>query len=164
MWCLTLKVIWQRIKKMKHDWKLRLILFCPMDKDKNFPSYWMVYWKISWFEHNFLQNFHMVPKVYALSRSYLDCLEYFRFFPFYAKSVLWELYGVYVLFCYISRLENIILHKSCLASLSQWCKNIPRICLPWPGFEPGLSRPQREVLTTIRSRLSLLGCRHWRNR
>ena len=25
--------------------------------------------------------------------------------------------------------------------------------LPWPGFEPGLSRPQREVLTTIRSRL-----------
>ena len=24
--------------------------------------------------------------------------------------------------------------------------------LPWPGFEPGLSRPQREVLTTIRSR------------
>ena len=28
-------------------------------------------------------------------------------------------------------------------------------CLPWPGFEPGLSRPQREVLTTIRSRLWL---------
>ena len=26
--------------------------------------------------------------------------------------------------------------------------------LPWPGFESGLSRPQREVLTTIRSRLS----------
>ena len=26
------------------------------------------------------------------------------------------------------------------------------IALPWPGFEPGLSRPQREVLTTIRSR------------
>ena len=26
--------------------------------------------------------------------------------------------------------------------------------LPWPGFEPGLSRPQREVLTTIRSRPS----------
>ena len=24
--------------------------------------------------------------------------------------------------------------------------------MPWPGFEPGLSRPQREVLTTIRSR------------
>ena len=24
--------------------------------------------------------------------------------------------------------------------------------LPWPGFEPGLSRPQRELLTTIRSR------------
>ena len=28
--------------------------------------------------------------------------------------------------------------------------------LPWPGFEPGLSRPQREVLTTIRSRLTWL--------
>ena len=26
------------------------------------------------------------------------------------------------------------------------------LSLPWPGFEPGLSRPQREVLTTIRSR------------
>ena len=29
----------------------------------------------------------------------------------------------------------------------------PQRTLPWPGFEPGLSRPQREVLTTIRSRL-----------
>ena len=27
-----------------------------------------------------------------------------------------------------------------------------RAGMPWPGFEPGLSRPQREVLTTIRSR------------
>ena len=26
--------------------------------------------------------------------------------------------------------------------------------VPWPGFEPGLLRPQRNVLTTIRSRLS----------
>ena len=25
--------------------------------------------------------------------------------------------------------------------------------VPWPGFEPGLLRPQRKVLTTIRSRL-----------
>ena len=24
--------------------------------------------------------------------------------------------------------------------------------VPWPGFEPGLLRPQRNVLTTIRSR------------
>ena len=29
-----------------------------------------------------------------------------------------------------------------------------QLSLPWPGFEPGLSRPQREVLTTIRSRPS----------
>ena len=28
------------------------------------------------------------------------------------------------------------------------------IALPWPGFEPGFSRPQREVLTTILSRLN----------
>ena len=26
--------------------------------------------------------------------------------------------------------------------------------MPWPGFEPGLLRPQRKVLTTIRSRLN----------
>ena len=31
--------------------------------------------------------------------------------------------------------------------------------LPWPGFEPGLLRPQRNVLTTIRSRrCALLVC------
>ena len=32
------------------------------------------------------------------------------------------------------------------------CAMTETIALPWPGFEPGLSRPQREVLTTIRSR------------
>ena len=31
--------------------------------------------------------------------------------------------------------------------------------LPWPGFEPGLLQPQRNVLTTIRSRRYMLtGC------
>ena len=34
------------------------------------------------------------------------------------------------------------------------CHDRETTALPWPGFEPGLSRPQREVLTTIRSRLS----------
>ena len=34
---------------------------------------------MSWFVHTFLQNFHMAPKVYALSRSYLDFLGYFNF-------------------------------------------------------------------------------------
>ena len=29
--------------------------------------------------------------------------------------------------------------------------------MPRPGFEPGLLRPQRNVLTTIRSRLSMVG-------
>ena len=45
-----------------------------------FSAPWMVFWKMSWFVHNFLQNFHVVPKVYSLSRSYLDCLWYLRFF------------------------------------------------------------------------------------
>ena len=33
----------------------------------------------------------------------------------------------------------------------------PKRNVPWPGFEPGLLRPQRNVLTTIRSRLSEVG-------
>ena len=33
--------------------------------------------------------------------------------------------------------------------------------LPWPGYEPGLSRPQREVLITIRSRLNRLTCEYY---
>ena len=36
------------------------------------------------------------------------------------------------------------------------CKHAA-IYMPWPGFEPGLLRPQRNVLTTIRSRLSEVG-------
>ena len=32
--------------------------------------------------------------------------------------------------------------------------------MPWPGFEPGLLRPQRRVLTTRRSRQLTLGCPH----
>ena len=31
-------------------------------------------------------------------------------------------------------------------------QDLAMVVMPWPGFEPGLSRPQREVLTTIRSR------------
>ena len=34
---------------------------------------------------------------------------------------------------------------------AQWNKML--LYLPWPGFEPGLLRPQRRVLTTRRSRL-----------
>jgi len=45
-----------------------------------FSAPWMVFWQMSWFVHNFLQNFHVVPKVYASSRSYLDCLGYLRRF------------------------------------------------------------------------------------
>ena len=33
-----------------------------------------------------------------------------------------------------------------------------KMSLPWPGFEPGLLRPQRRVLTTRRSRLETLAC------
>ena len=32
-------------------------------------------------------------------------------------------------------------------------KSLFKMSLPWPGFEPGLLRPQRRVLTTRRSRL-----------
>ena len=36
---------------------------------------------------------------------------------------------------------------------------LSKMLLPWPGFEPGLLRPQRNVLTTIRSRRYMLnGC------
>ena len=38
-----------------------------------------------------------------------------------------------------------------LVFVKGWRKNC--YCMPWPGFEPGLLRPQRRVLTTIRSRL-----------
>ena len=47
---------------------------------------------MSWFVHDVLLNFHIVPKVYALSCSYLDCLEYFRFFPILCPNcALWAL-------------------------------------------------------------------------
>ena len=36
--------------------------------------------------------------------------------------------------------------------------------LPWPGFEPGLLRPQRRVLTTRRSRLSERKGTHFKSR
>jgi len=51
------------------------------------------YLKMFWFVHNFLQNFLMVdlPKVYDLSRSYLNCLEYFCFPHLYANTVRWWL-------------------------------------------------------------------------
>ena len=39
-----------------------------------------------------------------------------------------------------SNWEFVILHENLICHL------------PWPGFEPGLLRPQRNVLTTIRSR------------
>ena len=64
-------------EKMLENWDKSF--FCPMDKKMFSPNIQMVYWKMSWFVQNFLQNFYKVPKVYALSRSYLDCLGYFTF-------------------------------------------------------------------------------------
>ena len=59
--------------------KLGEFFFCPLDKKMISPHIeW--YWKMSWFVHNFLQNIRMVPKIYALSSSYLDCLRYLRLF------------------------------------------------------------------------------------
>ena len=43
-----------------------------------------------------------------------------------------------------------LLSHSC-HNLQNWREKIA--VLPWPGFEPGLLRPQRRVLTTRRSRL-----------
>ena len=36
-----------------------------------------------------------------------------------------------------------------------------KMSLPWPGFEPGLLRPQRRVLTTRRSRLDIENSAKW---
>jgi len=44
---------------MKNAWKLRWILFLSHGQENDFPSTWIVYWKMSWFVHNFLQNKHM---------------------------------------------------------------------------------------------------------
>ena len=45
--------------------------------------------------------------------------------------------------------SNVCLGKKKETSLPQQCETLPR-----PGFEPGLLRPQRRVLTTRRSRLT----------
>ena len=36
--------------------------------------------------------------------------------------------------------------------------------MPGPGFEPGLLRPQRSVLTTRRSRLTILPTAGWKQK
>ena len=52
-------------------------------------------------------------------------------------------------------------NKSCLWNGNEikcsWNVHKKTSPLPWPGFEPGLLRPQRRVLTTRRSRQSSLG-------
>ena len=60
-------------------------------------------------------------------------------------------------FCFLSGESWVCLYLSLVLLLPKtgWlCHDRETTALPWPGFEPGLSRPQREVLTTIRSRLS----------
>ena len=51
--------------------------------------------------------------------------------------IVW--YGAKHKKCYFKILKNVFLKK---------------LSMPWPGFEPGLLRPQRRVLTTRRSRLA----------
>jgi len=47
---------------------------------------------MSWSVHYFLQNHHMVPKVYALLRINLDLFRIFNIdFHLYAQTVLWGL-------------------------------------------------------------------------
>jgi len=63
-------------KKKKNAWTLREILFLSHGQENDFLLYWMVYW----FFAQFVSKQAMVPKVYALSRSYLELFGYFRFF------------------------------------------------------------------------------------
>jgi len=51
-----------------------------MEQEHDFPSYWMMFWQLSWFVHNCLKNFHIVPKVYTWFHSYLDFWGYFKLF------------------------------------------------------------------------------------
>jgi len=63
--------------------------FLSPGQENDFPSYWIVYGKMYWFMHIFLQNLRMVPKVYALSRSYLDFFRILWLFSiYYAQTVL----------------------------------------------------------------------------
>ena len=55
------------------------------------------------------------------------------------------------LFCTALPLESYISPRFSIAFSDENCTS-----LPWPGFEPGLLRPQRNVLTTIRLRPSRL--------
>ena len=62
---------------------------------------------------------------------------------------LQKLLLVCLLLIYHSMTMKYSLTKKCAARYHEGL-----LTLPWPGFEPGLSRPQREVLTTIRSWLT----------
>ena len=74
------KYYYNILKNMQNGWTLRQILFyCPKDKKMISPYIKWCIWKMSLFVLNFLQNWQMVPKDYALSHVYLDFSEYFIF-------------------------------------------------------------------------------------
>jgi hypothetical protein len=83
-------------------------------------------------------NNAIIKKIYFLSK---PCTDFFMF-------------GITLITITLVQLNLIHLSLfSALFLLFGVQKEMGKNSMPWPGFEPGLSRPQREVLTTIRSRL-----------
>jgi len=76
--------------KMHENWGQSF--FCPTYKKMISPYIEWCIGKYPGVCTIFLKKQHMVPKVYALSRCYLECWGYFRFvFHFYDQPVLWGL-------------------------------------------------------------------------
>ena len=72
------------------------------------------------------------------------------FFNAYSKFYKINMFTYVVMF--FNSIINIIYNKNNVSLAVVVRDTQLNFFLPWPGFEPGLSRPQREVLTTIRSR------------
>jgi len=77
VWLKIILTTYLKIWNIHYNWGNSF--FCPMNKKMISTHTELLCWKMSSFV---LQNVHMAPKVYVLSRSYFDCLGYFRFVPF----------------------------------------------------------------------------------
>ena len=127
-WYLTItKIMTTYLKRMKNAYKTGQIIFMSHGQEHDIPSHWKVYWKMSWFEHNFLQNWHRVhvPKAYALSRSYL----YFGILRFvYYITKLWS--AGFNISCSITK--NTILNECIYLDLLIWT-----YCISTSRYEVG---------------------------
>jgi len=63
-------------------------LFLSHGQEKDFLSYWMVYWKMSRFVQNIIQNKQIVSEVFALSCSYINFWATLDYFHVYAQTEL----------------------------------------------------------------------------